>query len=69
MRAAASEDDETLKQMTNEAMGVVMGSEDLKEGLTAFIEKRASAVEGTLTANGHSRRDTVIRRAVIPARS
>jgi enoyl-CoA hydratase len=41
VRAAASEDDETLKQMTNRAMGVVMRSEDLGEGLTAFIEKRA----------------------------
>ncbi len=41
VRAAASEDDETLKQMTDRAMGVVMRSEDLGEGLTAFIEKRA----------------------------
>ena len=41
VRAAAYEDDETLKRMTNKAMGAVMGSEDLKEGLTAFIEKRA----------------------------
>ncbi len=41
VRVAASEDDETLKQMTDRAMGVVMRSEDLGEGLTAFIEKRA----------------------------
>ena len=40
VRAAASEDDETLKAMTDTAMSVVMRSEDLKEGLTAFIEKR-----------------------------
>ena len=39
--AAAWADDETLKSMTNAAMGTVMRSEDLKEGLTAFIEKRA----------------------------
>lgn len=40
VRAAASEDDETLKRMTNTAMAAVMASEDLAEGLTAFIEKR-----------------------------
>jgi enoyl-CoA hydratase len=34
-------DEATLKQMTDRAMGTVMQSEDLKEGLTAFIEKRA----------------------------
>lgn len=39
--AAASESDETLIRMTNEALGRVMASDDLKEGLTAFIEKRA----------------------------
>ncbi len=46
VRAAASEDDETLKQMTDDAMRVVMGSEDLKEGLTAFIEKRTPNWKG-----------------------
>ena len=40
VRAAAYEDDETLKQMTKAATATVMRSEDLKEGLTAFIEKR-----------------------------
>ena len=39
--AAAYEDDETLKQMTNDEFATVLGSEDTKEGLTAFIEKRA----------------------------
>ncbi len=39
--AAATEDDDTLKAMTDAAMAKVMRSEDLKEGLTAFIEKRA----------------------------
>jgi enoyl-CoA hydratase len=39
--AADYEDDDTLKTMTNAAMGKVMRSDDLKEGLAAFIEKRA----------------------------
>jgi enoyl-CoA hydratase len=38
--AAATEDDATLIKMTDAAMGQMMRSEDLKEGLTAFIEKR-----------------------------
>lgn len=38
--ASEYEDDDTLKQMTNAAIGKVMASDDLKEGLTAFIEKR-----------------------------
>lgn len=38
--ASGDQDDATLKKMTNAAMGTVMSSEDLKEGLTAFIEKR-----------------------------
>jgi enoyl-CoA hydratase/carnithine racemase len=44
--AAASESDETLKRMTDTAMGVVMSSEDLGEGLTAFIEKREPVWKG-----------------------
>jgi hypothetical protein len=39
-------DSETLKRMTDEAMGVVMRSEDIGEGLTAFIEKRPSTGSG-----------------------
>jgi enoyl-CoA hydratase len=39
--ASAYEDDETLKKMTNDAFAGIMASEDTKEGLTAFIEKRA----------------------------
>lgn len=38
--ASAYEDDDTLIQMSNKALGRLMGSEDLKEGLQAFIEKR-----------------------------
>jgi enoyl-CoA hydratase len=38
--ASQYESEADLRRLTNEAMGRVMGSEDLKEGLTAFIEKR-----------------------------
>ena len=41
VRAAATEDDDTLKRMTDEAFGRIIRSEDTKEGLEAFIEKRA----------------------------
>ena len=44
--AAAYSDDETLKQMTNEEFAKVMGSEDTKEGLTAYIEKRLPNWQG-----------------------
>lgn len=44
--ASAYEDDSTLKKMTNAAMASVMSSEDLKEGLTAFIEKRPPEWQG-----------------------
>lgn len=44
--AAATEDDATLKKMTDKAMATVMQSEDLKEGLTAFIEKRPPVWKG-----------------------
>ena len=44
--AAATESDDTLKQMTDTAMGIMMRSEDLGEGLTAFIEKRAPEWKG-----------------------
>jgi len=39
--ASDTADDDTLKKMTNEEFAVVLASEDTKEGLTAFIEKRA----------------------------
>lgn len=38
--AATAADEDELKRLTDRAFGVVMGSEDLTEGLTAFIEKR-----------------------------
>lgn len=44
--ASTYEDEATLRKMTNEAFARVMGSEDLKEGLTAFIEKRAPNWQG-----------------------
>jgi enoyl-CoA hydratase len=39
--ASAYEDDEMLKKMTTDEFAGIMASEDTKEGLTAFIEKRA----------------------------
>jgi enoyl-CoA hydratase len=44
--AAATEDDDTLKKMTDQAMATVMSSEDIAEGLTAFIEKRPPQWKG-----------------------
>lgn len=38
--AAAYESDQTLIEMTNQEFAKILGSEDTKEGLTAFIEKR-----------------------------
>jgi len=46
VRDASTEDDETLKRRTNEAFARVMASEDTKEGLEAFIEKRSPNWKG-----------------------
>jgi enoyl-CoA hydratase len=44
--AAAYSDDETLKDLTNKEFATVIQSEDTKEGLTAFIEKRLPNWQG-----------------------
>lgn len=44
--ASAYEDDETLKKMTTDGFAEILGSEDTKEGLTAFIEKRLPVWQG-----------------------
>jgi enoyl-CoA hydratase len=40
VRAAATEDDATLRAMSDREIAALMDSADTKEGLTAFIEKR-----------------------------
>jgi enoyl-CoA hydratase len=45
--ASLTADDETLKQMTDSATAQMLRSEDLREGLTAFIEKRDPVWRGT----------------------
>jgi enoyl-CoA hydratase len=44
--AADYADDDTLWRLTDEAMGGIMQSEDLQEGLRAFVEKRAPVWQG-----------------------
>lgn len=44
--ASADLDEEELKKMSNSEIAAVMNSEDTKEGLTAFIEKRAPNWKG-----------------------
>jgi enoyl-CoA hydratase len=44
--AAAYQDDDALKKLTNERFAEVLASEDTKEGLTAFIEKRTPQWRG-----------------------
>jgi len=44
--ASAEEDEETLRRMSNEEFAAVMQSEDTKEGLEAFIEKRPPQWKG-----------------------
>jgi enoyl-CoA hydratase len=44
--ASTYEDEATLRKMSDDAFAGMMRSEDLKEGLTAFIEKRAPKWQG-----------------------
>ena len=67
MLASAYEDDETLKKMTNEEFAGLMASEDTKEGSHCVHREAGTQLEGRVA--GYSRVETMILRAVIPARS
>jgi len=44
--ASETESDQALIEMTNKEFGAVLSSQDTKEGLTAFIEKRPPKWQG-----------------------
>ena len=70
VRAAASEDDETLKTDDRTTRcAVVMGSEDLKEGLDRVHREAAPELDRAAERHASAGVETVIRRAVMPARS
>ena len=57
---ATDQPDDVGWKLSGEGMAELFGTEDFCEGLTAFVEKRAPGLEGSLTASSEGGDDAVV---------